>query len=224
MRQAVRGLAIVLIPALLALSCEQQTWESAMLAGQRAMQQGRYEEAVRAFAAAARKAEPQPDRMGLALSGQAQALATHGDYVAAEPVYLQALKAFQDAHGENHADVAATLNNLGVLHRMHGQYPQAEPLLVRALAIKERIHGADHPEVALSLHHLGLLYVAQGQPNKAEPLYRRALAIRERVLGPDHADVAKSIEALAGVLRALHREAEAASLEARLAANRIPRS
>jgi len=154
----------------------------------------------------------------------AQALAAQGKYVEAEPLYLQALKIYQDVHGENHVDVAATLNNLGVLHRMHGQYTQAEPLLVRALEIKERVHGPDHPDVALSLHNLGQLYIAQGQPEKAEPLYRRALAIREQAFGPTHGEVAKSLEDLVGLLHKLHRGTDAVPYEARLAAFRKPQS
>ena len=44
-------------------------------------------------------------------------------------MYLQALKVCQTVHGEFHADVTATLNNLRVIHRMYGQYAKAEPLL-----------------------------------------------------------------------------------------------
>ena len=63
-------------------------------------------------------------------------------FVEAEPLYLEALKIYQDMHGENHLDVAAMLNNLGYLHRKHGQYADAQRLLTRALAIKEQIPGA----------------------------------------------------------------------------------
>jgi hypothetical protein len=48
-------------------------------------------------------------------------------------------------HDEFHAEVAATLNNLGVLHRMYGQYAQAEPLLTRVLAIKEKLWASTIP-------------------------------------------------------------------------------
>ena len=57
-------------------------------------------------------------------------------------------------HDEFHADVAATLNNLEILHRMYGLYAQAEPLLTRALAIKEKLLGFDHSDVALSVVNL----------------------------------------------------------------------
>jgi len=56
-----------------------------------------------------------------------------------ESVYLQALNIYQTVQGEFYADAVATLNNLGVLHRMPVQHAQAEPLLTRALAIKEKL-------------------------------------------------------------------------------------
>ena len=108
-------------------------------------------------------------------------------------MYLQALKIYQTVHGEFHAAVAATLNNLGGLHCMYGQYAQAEPLLTRALAINEKPLGLDHPDVALSVVSLAQLRVVQGQPEEAGPLYRRALAIRKRALGPSH--LARTIHA-----------------------------
>jgi Tetratricopeptide repeat len=97
-------------------------------------------------------------------------------------------------------------------------------LLMRALAIKERLHGPDHPDVALTVHNLGLLYVTQGFPEKAEPLYRRVLAIREKALGETHRDVEKSLDDLVGLLKKLHREADAAPFEARLSALKQRRS
>ena len=96
-----------------------------MAAGQRALQKGAYSEAEHIFAAAVKKAEsqygPSDRHVAVALSSEAQAFTAQGRYVEAEPAYLQALKIYQEAHGENHVDVAATLNNLGVLHRMHWQ-------------------------------------------------------------------------------------------------------
>lgn len=95
---------------------------------------------------------------------------------------------------------------------------------MRALAIKERLHGPDHPDVALTLHNLGLVYVSQGVLEKAEPLYRRALAIREQAQGETGRDVEKSLADLIGLLKQMHREADAAPLDARLTAIKQRRS
>jgi tetratricopeptide (TPR) repeat protein len=84
-------------------------------------------------------------RVVVSLSQLTQINVGQGKFVEAEPVYLQALKIYQTVHDEFHAEVAATLNNLGVLHRMYGQYAQAEPLLTRVLAIKEKLWASTIP-------------------------------------------------------------------------------
>ena len=153
--------------------CQQQTWESAIAAGQQAVQQGNNANTERIFLVAVHNAEAfglEYRRVAVSLSQLAQVYAGQGKNVEAEPVYLQALKVYQTVHGEFHADVAATLNNLGILHRMYGLYAQAEPLLTRALAIKEKLLGLNHPDVALSVVNLAQLRVVQEQPEKAEPL------------------------------------------------------
>ena len=211
---------------LASLACQEQTWESAMTAGQQAVQQGNYAEAERIYQVAIKKAETyglEDRRVAVSVSQLAQLYAGQGKHVEAEPLYLQALQIYQAVYGERHADVAATLNNLGVLHRMYGQYAEAEPLLTRALAIKEQLLGPDHPDVALSAANLGQLYVAQGQPAKAEPLYRRALSIRQKALG-SHPEVAKTLEDLATVLRKLGRGNEAVALDLQAREIRAKRS
>lgn len=219
-----------MVPAAVLLvlaACQEQTWESAMAAGQQAVQQGNYAEAERIYEAAVKKAEMygrEDRRVAVSLSQLAQVYAGQGKHVEAEPLYLQALKIYQAVYGETHADVAATLNNLGVLHRMYGQYAEAEPLLTRALAIKEQLLGPDHLEVALSAANLGQLYVAQGQPARAEPFYRRALAIRRKTLGSSHPEVAKTLEDLANVLRKLGRTDEAVALDVQAREIRAKRS
>ena len=128
--------------------CQQQTWESATAAGQQAVQQGNYANAERIFLVAVHRAEEfglEDRRVVVSLSQLTQINVGQGKFVEAEPVYLQALKIYQTVHGEFHAEVATTLNNLGVLHRMYGQYAQAEPLLTRVLAIKEKLWASTIP-------------------------------------------------------------------------------
>ena len=136
---------------------------------------------------------------------------------------MQVLKIYQTVHGQFHAGVVSTLNNLGILHCVYCQPAQAEPLLTRALAIKEELlasiirHGVEFRESAL---------VARGQwaTEKAEPLYPRTLAIREWALGPFHPEVEKTPEDLANALRELGRVDETVSLELRAKNFRAKRS
>ena len=119
------------------------------------------------------------------ISQLAQVYAGQGKYkyVEAEPVYLQGLKVCQTVHGEFHADVAATLNYLRVIHRVYGQYAKAEPLLRGLWPSKRNSFGPRPSGRGLSVVNLAQLRVVQRQPENPEPLYRRTLAIRKRALG-----------------------------------------
>ena len=101
-----------------------------MAAGQQDGQQGNYENAERIFFMAVHKAEEfglEDRRVAVSLSPPAQGHSGQGKYVEMEPVYLQTLKIYQTVHGEFHADVAATLNNLRGLHRSTASMPRQRP-------------------------------------------------------------------------------------------------
>ncbi len=90
--------------------------------------------------------------------------------------------------GQQHPDVATSLNNLAELYRSQGKYQQAEPLCLQALEMYKQLLGEQHPRVATSLNHLALLYKSQGKYSKARPLYQEALDIAESKLGTNHPD------------------------------------
>jgi tetratricopeptide (TPR) repeat protein len=118
-------------------------------------------------------------------------------YGAAELLFDKA-KSIREKHlGENHPDIANSLNNLASLYKATGRYQQAEPLYKRALAITEAKLGKDHPSTAISLGNLAELYRDIGQYAEAEPLLKQALAIKEVQLGKDHPDTAVSLGNLA---------------------------
>ncbi len=73
--------------------------------------------------------------------------------------------------GENHPDVATSLNNLAGLYEFQGRYKEAEPLHLEALDLHKRLLGENHPDVATSLNNLAGLYESQGRYKEAEPLY-----------------------------------------------------
>ncbi|MEH2367891.1 tetratricopeptide repeat protein, partial [Nostoc sp.] len=63
----------------------------------------------------------------------------------AEPLYIQALALRRKLLGEEHPDVASSLNNLALLYDSQGRYSEAEPLYIQALDIFEQRLGVDHP-------------------------------------------------------------------------------
>src|SRR5262245_22685057 len=123
-----------------------------------------------------------------------------GRYSDAIQIAQRVLAIREKALGRDHAEVAASLNNLAQLYDRQGRYADAEPLYQRSLDIREKALGRDHPDVAASLNNLAVLYVDQGRYADAEPLYQRSLAIFEKALGRDHPWVATSLANLAGLI------------------------
>ncbi|OBQ14090.1 MAG: hypothetical protein AN482_02890, partial [Anabaena sp. LE011-02] len=59
--------------------------------------------------------------------------------------------------GDDHPDVASSLNNLAGLYYSQGKYNEAEPLYQQALNIFEQRLGVDHPHTIIvrgNLEHL----------------------------------------------------------------------
>ena len=135
-----------------------------------------------------------------------------GLYAQAESWYKLCLSITRDRLGEEHSDVASSLNNLALLYDHQGRYTEAESLYQAALAMRKRLLGNEHPAVALSLNNLALLYYHQGRYAEAEPLFQEALAMGKRLLGEEHPDVASSLNNLAALYHNQGRYAEAEPL------------
>ncbi|NEP55856.1 MAG: tetratricopeptide repeat protein [Symploca sp. SIO2G7] len=132
-----------------------------------------------------------------AFVGLARFYQGQGFYALAEPWYEQCLSTTRQRLGEEHLDVASSLNNLALLYQEQGRYDQAEPLYLQALEIYKRLLGEEHTDVATGLNNLGLLYYSQGHYDQAESLYQQALKMRKRLLGEEHPDVATTLNSLA---------------------------
>jgi tetratricopeptide (TPR) repeat protein len=124
--------------------------------------------------------------------------AGQGNYNFAEPWYRDGLEAAKKIFGEDHLDVATSLNNLAALHQAQGKYEEAEPLYRSALEMYKRLLGEEHPNVATSLNNLAVSYQSQGKYEGAESLYLAAFEIRKRILGEEHPHMATSLNNLAG--------------------------
>lgn len=120
-----------------------------------------------------------------------------GFYQEAEPWYEQCLSIVRERLGEDHPDVASSLDNLAGIYELQGRYDEAEPLYLQALKLRKRLLKEDHPDVALSLNNLVGLYELQGRYYEAKPLYLQALELSKRLLGEDHSYVALSLNNLA---------------------------
>ena len=91
-----------------------------------------------------------------------------GTYAEIEPLYKRALKINEEALGEDHPDVAISLNNLAELYYNQGRYKEAEPLYRHALKILKQTLGPDHPEVAITRENMRALYKKLGKDEWTE--------------------------------------------------------
>ncbi|NEO19175.1 MULTISPECIES: tetratricopeptide repeat protein [unclassified Moorena] len=146
------------------------------------------------------------------LTQQVIDLNEQGKYSEAIPLAQEALRIRQQVLGEEHADVATSLNHLAALYREMGRYQQAEPLLTEALEMRRRLLGDQHPDVATSLNNLAALYYSMGRYQQAEPLYTQALQMDRKLLGEEHPSVATSLNNLALLYSSMGRYQQAEPL------------
>jgi tetratricopeptide (TPR) repeat protein len=116
------------------------------------------------------------------LDRAASYLRVHARLEQARPLAERALAITETAHGPDHPDVGARLNNLALILRDLGEPAQARPLAERALAITETAHGPDHPNVGIDLNNLALILRDLGETEQARSLEERASAVRRPAL------------------------------------------
>ena len=124
-------------------------------------------------------------------------LLARGQYALADLLLQKALDLRRNLLGDEHEDIAASLDQAAGLYYYQGRYGEAEPLCQDALAMRKRLLGDEHPDVATSLNNLASLYKNQGRYGEAEPLFQDALAMYKRLLGDEHPEVADSLNNLA---------------------------
>jgi CHAT domain-containing protein len=91
-----------------------------------------------------------------------------------------------DRHPDGHADLVASLYNVGFVLFERGAYAQAEPYYRASLTLCRKLYPPGrfpngHGHLALSLNQLGLLLQERGDYAQAEPLLREALAMRYKL-------------------------------------------
>ena len=144
-----------------------------------------------------------------------------GEWDAARAVYEEVLEA-QEAHlGREDIDVAATINNMGVLLRREDLFHEMLPLYSKALRIRERVWEKTEPgdpekranayKVAESRANMGALMMDLGRPRRAGPCFDSALSVLGGEFGENHQRNAGALVMRGAALRVLGRHTEAAT-------------
>jgi CHAT domain-containing protein/tetratricopeptide (TPR) repeat protein len=120
-----------------------------------------------------------------------------GDFVKAEPLYIEAMEVVRSTRGDRHPDYALALNNLAALYGELSEYQKAKSFYQTALAIRKLALGDSHPDYAMSLNNLALLYLSTGDAVGAEPLLLEATEVTKSKFGEWHPDYALCLHNLA---------------------------
>ena len=98
---------------------------------------------------------------------------------------------------EDNADIATSLNNIGLVYRNKGEFDEALVYYQKALKIRCRLYDVDESQVeaegnaviAQSLNNIGTVYYNKSEFDEALVYYLKALKIRCRIFDVDESQV-----------------------------------
>lgn len=148
---------------------------------------------------------------GAALHNRLGLVLVHRGELDAAVTELHTALEIQRRSGEP-AELAATLNALGMARYQQGHFDQAEGALARAWGLRRQALGAADTATVESLNNLAAVWYQKRRLDAAEAGLREALALHRRSLGEDHPQVATNLNNLAALLLEQGRPAEARPL------------
>lgn len=92
--------------------------------------------------------------------------------------FHKCLQITQAQFGDEHLDIALSLNNVAITYLLRGQYQEAEPLLLQSLKIRQKLLAKEHYDIALNLNNLAEIYRHKSCYSDAQSLYLQALKMR----------------------------------------------
>ena len=117
----------------------------------------------------------------------------------AEAVTREALATRRKLFGNEHPDVAKSLDSLSAVLRNEDKPVEAEAVARESLALRNKMFPGDHPDLTRSLQFLGEILADQGKLDEAEKLLREGLEMGRRMQGEGglalaHAGLARVLE------------------------------
>jgi serine/threonine protein kinase/tetratricopeptide (TPR) repeat protein len=160
---------------------------------------------------------PKHPDLASGLSNLGDAIFKSGDVAAAKP-YLARAVAIMEAASPDHPELARFLDRLAHALLQEKDLKGAQGLFERSLALRQKALGTKNPEVGESLGGLADCASQAGRLKEAEALYERALAILRQPDGSYFGGAYDVLEGFAALLKATHRDARAAEIEAQVRA------
>ncbi len=121
----------------------------------------------------------------------------------AEAACREALATRRSLLGNEHPDVAKSLDALSSVLRSEGKLGESETVARESLALREKIFPGEHPDLTRSLQVLGEILAEQGRLDEAENYLRAGLEMGKRMHGGDGLAIAHD-----GLARVLQRKGD----------------
>ncbi|ETO35233.1 TPR repeat-containing protein, partial [Reticulomyxa filosa] len=106
-------------------------------------------------------------------------------------------------HSGSHPDVAASLNNIGVVYDSLGDYSQALKYYEESLKMKQELYPGNHPSLADSLNNIGTVYNSLGDYSQALKYHEESLKMKQELYPGNHPSLADSLNNIGAVYDSL---------------------
>jgi tetratricopeptide (TPR) repeat protein len=137
---------------------------------------------------------------------------SQGKVAEGEDLLLRVRPILEQGYGPESPQIAALLNQLGLVNDMRDRQPQAMAMYRKAIAIYEKQPPEQRSLLSIVISNLVAVLIDQGQPEEALPLAQKAVAASEQNFGPDHPYTARALHNLGTVLQAQGKTDEAQRL------------
>jgi tetratricopeptide (TPR) repeat protein len=124
-----------------------------------------------------------------------------GQLATAQTMLERAVVVDERVYGENHLQVAAALEDLGMIHKHRGDWLTAKGLVDRAIAMKRSLCEPDDPRVAMGLVNLAAILHELADYPGAQSCYEQSLKIFVSPI--DDARIASALNNLSHTLQEL---------------------
>jgi serine/threonine protein kinase len=142
----------------------------------------------------------QPDVEAELLSTMGAVYFELGEYQKSEAIHREALALRKKLFGNEHLEVADSLNQLQMSLWKQHKRGEAESMAREALAMRRKLLGNEHIDVAQSLNNLGTTLSDQRKVADAEVVYREALALTQKLGTEEHPLVVTLLNNLGNLL------------------------
>jgi CHAT domain-containing protein/Tfp pilus assembly protein PilF len=123
-----------------------------------------------------------------------------GEYKEASRLEQEALVILKQLFGDEHPEVARSLDHLGLFAQLQGDYGAAQQYYEQVLRQREHLLGPNHPDTGRALRSLAVVLDGTGNLEQGRSYHQRALSIFAETLGEDHPETTTARISLGSLL------------------------